>query len=85
MGSPYGIHIEWYLYGTESKIYHDMEGPDFVPSKSDVVYLNEAGYEVENTTLHISDKYVTNPETGEETWFITKVLYKVYMSEIDGD
>ncbi len=68
--------------GTEDLLFREIGGLESIPRMDDVLYLNDVGYKVESVKLYIYDTDFTNPQTSEEVWSISQVLYKVYVSAI---
>lgn len=82
MGTPYSTRIKFFIEGTEDLLFHELEGLQDIPKVDNVIFFNDVEYKVESVKLYLYDTDFTNPQTSEEVWSITQVLYKVYVSAI---
>ena len=75
MNSPYGVTIRFILQngGEGDQISPDIQGLDRVPQEDDTIYINNGGYKVESSILHITTKI----EIGQ--FSVREVMYLVYV------
>jgi len=81
MASPYSVCLQFYLEGSETALFHELEGTEYTIQEDDEIYLNDVGYKVESRVLYLYDNEYENPTSGTQ-WAMDKELYKVYLSAL---
>jgi len=80
MASPYPCRTQFFLEGTSTEVFGEIDRVEYRLNEGDSVYFDGVGYKVESEVLYLDGESNTNPVTGVTKWCVVDELYKIQLS-----